>query len=307
MTTCPDSEEVLPADADRDDWLNARRDGIGGSDASAIAGVNEFTSLYEVWLDKTGRGTPKRYTPEMRFGHIIEDDARQVFTEDTGISVALAGLQRSKTRPWQQHTPDGLTSDGGLLEIKSVGWRQAHHWDDGQVADHAEVQVQHGMAVTGLGHAWVVAVIEREFIFRRIERSQPFIDLITDMERDFWERHVLADEEPAMVAADLDLVKARHPRATQDTPAVVERAWIDEQVDAWRRADEALNAAKDARARIEAELTAAIGDTEALAATGPDGATRIYATRKNYHRDGYTVAPTDYRRLTVLARPRKAS
>ena len=91
MTICPDSEEVLPADADRGAWLEARREGIGGSDASAIAGVNEFTSLYEVWLDKTGRGTPKRYTPEMRFGHLIEDDARQVFTEDTGIGVALAG------------------------------------------------------------------------------------------------------------------------------------------------------------------------------------------------------------------------
>ena len=33
----------------------------------------------------------------------------------------------------------------------------------------------------------------------------------------------------------------------------------------------------------------------------------IVVTRRNYHRDGYTVAPTDYRRLTVLARPRKAS
>ena len=307
MTICPDSEEVLPADADRGAWLEARREGLGGSDASAIAGVNEFTSLYEVWLDKTGRGTPKRYTPEMRFGHLIEDDARQVFTEDTGIGVSLAGLQRSKARPWQQHTPDGITSDGGLLEIKSVGWRQAHHWDDGQVADHAEVQVQHGMAVTGLSHAWVVAVIEREFVFRRVERSLPFVDLITDMERDFWERHVLADEEPAMVAADLDLVRARYPRATQGAPSVVDCAWLDEQVDSWRRADEALKAAKDARARIEAELTAAIGDAESVGVCGDDGQTRVYATRKNYHRAGYTVAPTDYRRLTVLARPRKES
>ena len=73
------------------------------------------------------------------------------------------------------------------------------------------------------------------------------------------------------------------------------------------KADEALKAAKDTRARIEAELTAAIGDTEALAATDETGTPYVYATRKNYHRDGYTVAPTDYRRLTVLARPRKAS
>ena len=172
MTTCPDSDEVLPADADRDAWLDTRREGIGGSDASTIAGVNPYTTLYELWLDKTGYDVETRYTPEMRFGHLIEPVARQVFTEDIGVGVTLAGLQRSRSRPWQQHTPDGLTDDGGLLEIKSVGWREAHNWDDGQVADHAEVQVQHGMAVTGLTHAWVVAVIEREFIFRRVDRNQ---------------------------------------------------------------------------------------------------------------------------------------
>ena len=307
MTTCPDSDEVLPADADRDAWLDTRREGIGGSDASAIAGVNEFTSLYEVWLDKTGRGVEKQYTPEMRFGHLIEDDARQVFTEDTGIAVELAGLQRSKERPWQQHTPDGITADGGLFECKSVGWRQAHHWDDGQVADHAEVQVQHGMAVTGLTHAWVVACIEREFIWRRVERDETFIELITDMELDFWQRHVLADEEPAMVAADLAIVKRLYPRARDGELTLSETDWLRDTLTAHTAAAEAVKAAEAEKKRIEAELTNYIGDSEAAGWWDENGTPLIAVTRKNYHRDGYTVAPTDYRRLTVLARPRKAS
>ena len=307
MTTCPDSDEVLPADADRDAWLDTRREGIGGSDASAIAGVNEFTSLYEVWLDKTGRGVEKQYTPEMRFGHLIEDDARQVFTEDTGIAVELAGLQRSKERPWQQHTPDGITADGGLFECKSVGWRQAHHWDDGQVADHAEVQVQHGMAVTGLTHAWVVACIEREFIWRRVERDETFIELITDMELDFWQRHVLADEEPAMVAADLAIVKRLYPRARDGELTLSETDWLRDTLAAHAAAAEAVKAAEAEKKRIEAELTEYIGDSEAAGWWDENGNPIIAVTRKNYHRDGYTVAPTNYRRLTVLARPRKAS
>ena len=318
---CPDSIEVLPADADRGAWLNTRREGIGGSDASAIAGVNEYTSLYEVWLDKTGRGVEKRYTPQMRFGHLIEDDARQVFTEDTGIGVQTAGLQRSKTRPWQQHTPDGITDDGGLFECKSVGWRQAHLWDDGQVADHAEVQVQHGMAVTGLGHAWVVAVIEREFVWRRVERDEQFIELITDMELDFWERHVLADEEPALVAADLDLVKARHPRARDGAVRVSETEWLPDTLAAYSAATDAAKRAADEKARIEAELTDYIGHDEAAGWFNRDGDAVIAVTRKNITRAGLNTTAlradhpdiyqqyateTTYRRLSVLARPRKA-
>ena len=307
MTTCPDSDEVLPADADRDAWLDTRREGIGGSDASTIAGVNPYTTLYERWLDKTGHDVETRYTPEMRFGHLIEPVARQVFTEDIGVGVTLAGLQRSRSRPWQQHTPDGLTDDGGLLEIKSVGWREAHHWDDGQVADHAEVQVQHGMAVTGLTHAWVVACIERNFIWRRVERDEAFIALITDMELDFWERHVLADEEPPMVAADLDIVKRLYPRARDGELKLSETDWLRDTLTAHAAAAEAVKAAEAEKKRIEAELTDYIGESEAAGWWDENGQPVIAVTRKNYHRDGYTVAPTDYRRLTVLARPRKAS
>ncbi len=321
MTTCPDSDEVLPADADRDAWLDTRREGIGGSDASTIAGVNPYTTLYELWLDKTGYDVETRYTPEMRFGHLIEPVASQVFTEDIGVGVTLSGLQRSRSRPWQQHTPDGLTDDGGLLEIKSVGWREAHNWDDGQVADHAEVQVQHGMAVTGLTHAWVVAVIEREFIFRRVERNQAFIDLITDMERDFWERHVLGGEEPALVAADLDTVRARWPRARDGDVKVSETEWLPDTLAAYRAATDAAKRAADEKARIEAELTDYIGHDEAAGWFDRDGDAVIAVTRKNITRAGLDskalrvdhpdiyqqyATETTYRRLSVLARPRKA-
>ena len=39
---------------DREKWLEARRQGIGGTDMSAILGVNKFATRYEVFLDKLG-------------------------------------------------------------------------------------------------------------------------------------------------------------------------------------------------------------------------------------------------------------
>lgn len=302
---CPDSELILPASASREDWLEARHAGLGGSDASTIAGVNPYSSLFELWLDKTGRAAEKEQTPEMRFGHLIEPIARQVFTEDHGIPVRRTGLHRSKQHPWMLVTPDGLTGDGGVFECKSVGWRQSGHWADGQVADHAEAQVQWSMDVTGRRHAWVCALIEREFVFRRVDYDPDLAATLRDMAHDFWHNHVLTDAEPGMQPADLDIVKALHRRAIDGEIAVLEPERLAALLTNHADATDAYKAAKDAKALAEAELVRAIGDAEAAATLDHDGHPVIYATRHNYHRDGYTVPATDYRRLTVLAKPRR--
>ena len=46
-------------DMTRAEWLEARRNGIGGSDAAAIAGLNRWRSPVAVWLDKTGQIVPE--------------------------------------------------------------------------------------------------------------------------------------------------------------------------------------------------------------------------------------------------------
>ena len=45
---------ISTADMNRQEWLKARRAGIGGSDVSAIAGLNKWKSPVAVYLDKVG-------------------------------------------------------------------------------------------------------------------------------------------------------------------------------------------------------------------------------------------------------------
>ena len=315
----PDAHRILPTDAPRHEWLTARRQGIGGSDASTIAGVG-YGSLFELWLDKTGRLPDEPETPAMRFGRLAEPLLRDAFTAETGIDVRRVGLLQSKARPWQQVSLDGLTSDGGILEMKTAGWRLAGDWADGQTADHAEVQIQHALAVTGRSHGWAIALIERDFHIRRVERDDALIDTLTAMERAFWEDCVLPDREPVLTAADLDVTRRLHPAVTD-----LDTAWADPD---WLRglladrADAAANvkAAKDALAALDATLIHAIGDHEAIGAR-VDGQPLIYATRKTITSrrldlDALRAAHPDIadqhthsaesRRLHVPAKPRKA-
>ncbi|QFR68470.1 YqaJ viral recombinase family protein [Companilactobacillus paralimentarius] len=48
-------EIIKTVDMNEAQWLANRRGGIGGSDVSAILGINKYRTPFEVWLDKTGQ------------------------------------------------------------------------------------------------------------------------------------------------------------------------------------------------------------------------------------------------------------
>lgn len=266
-----DADKVLPVDAARPEWLEARRKGLGASDMSTIAGVNRFSSLYELWLDKTGRAGELEPTMVMRMGNMLEPVVRQLFTEESAVGVKACGLLRSKLWPWLQYTPDGITTDGGLFEAKTTNWRMADEWADGQVADHAEIQVQAGMAVTGIKHAWVAALIDgREFVYQRVERDDDLIAGLVEMGSRFWTDHVLADVAPPITGQALEALKDEYAVVERDRE-IVTADQAHPFVDAYRAAHEAEKAAKADKDTAAANLRKLLGDAELLET--PDGRT----------------------------------
>ena len=132
----------------------------------------------EVFLDKTESMPDREQSDRMRWGQIVEEPIAQWFTERTGIGVRRCGLLRHCDRDWQRVSVDRLTDDGGLLEAKNTNYHRRGEWEDdlGEIiADGAEAQAQHGMAVTGLSHAWVCAQVGGEPpVIRRVERDEEF-------------------------------------------------------------------------------------------------------------------------------------
>ena len=56
----------------REDWLKARKSGIGGSDIGAILGLSPFKTPLDVYLDKIGQDDPQPMNEAMYFGTIME-------------------------------------------------------------------------------------------------------------------------------------------------------------------------------------------------------------------------------------------
>ena len=67
-----------------DEWLRNRGYGIGGSDASAIVGLNPYKSNVELFEEKTGKTAPEDISekPYVRYGTLAEPHIRALFALD---------------------------------------------------------------------------------------------------------------------------------------------------------------------------------------------------------------------------------
>lgn len=233
----PEARLLLRADAPREAWLRYRRSGIGSSDASTVLGLNRWSSPYVVWAEKRGLLPPEPQNEAMELGHLLEPVIVGRWSEKSGIPIRKAGLMANRDRPWQLASVDRLAACGGIVEAKTLSYRVAEEWDDGQTPDHAEVQVQHQMAVTGRDHAHVVGLQDgRTWLERLIRRDDDLIPDMVKIETEFWAM-VLDGVEPPIdgSAMTTDALNARWP-ALAETEIVLpaDAVALIEARDEWR-------------------------------------------------------------------------
>lgn len=184
----------------REDWLEVRRQGVGGSDAAAIIGCNDYSSPYTVWLDKTGRLPEKEPTEAMRQGTDLEDYVAKRFAEKTGKKVRRKNdTLRNPKYPFALANVDRwVVGENAGLECKTANTLNYAKFRDGEFPANYYVQCMHYMAVTGADR-WYLAVLVfgREFIVFELERDEELIDWLMEAERRFWDS-VVSGEAPKM-------------------------------------------------------------------------------------------------------------
>lgn len=204
--------------------LAERRAGLGSSDAAPSVGLSPWKTEFQLYLEKIGEAAANDRERELadalfiELGNAVEPVALSTFTRRTRFQVT--DRQRRVVDPnWSRRWArvDGLSSDGGLIEAKSVGFADPEEWgdenEDGAVPLQYLIQTQHGLACTELGHAWMPLIVSnRQFRLYRIKRDEELIQLLTTRERAFWAR-VEARNPPAVV--NLEDVRLRWPSDTR--------------------------------------------------------------------------------------------
>lgn len=198
--------DTIPVSAaDRAEWLKARTKGLGGSDAGTVVGVDKYTSAFRLWLEKTGQVEPENLDDKevVYWGTTLEGVVRSEFEKRAGVPVWQPDCMfRSKQRPWQLASLDGLTlaPDNGelaIVEFKTAGFFLADEWEDDKIPPKYEAQGHHYAAVTGLRRVFVACLIAgQRFVWKEMPVDEELIVDLCEAERRFWENHVVANMPP---------------------------------------------------------------------------------------------------------------
>ncbi len=267
----PAATLVLPSDAPREQWLAHRRKGLGSSDAALLMGVgHDNDNEYKLWLDKTGRAGDGEQTEAMRRGVWLEPHVVEFFSEKTGVKVRRCGLLANKEQPVLLATPDRLTEDGGLVEVKTIGaWAKTGvEWRNG-IARHAYVQAQWQLMVSGRTHAWFAAyALDTEPMIRGpVERDDPLIQRMERRALFWWTQHILTDEAPPPDLATItdEEIALRWPAAQPGATTTAEwPAYVREMLARRAELKAVERNATDELDSIDQALKVMIGDAEAL-------------------------------------------
>lgn len=186
-------------------WLEARRQGIGGSDAAAIVGLNPYATPFSLFAEKTGRAEPPEDNEAMRQGRDFEEYVAQRFREymaarGTPKKTKECGFMlRHPKYPWMLANVDRLiVGEKAGLECKTTSVMNLKKFRNGEYPEQYYVQCVHYMAVTG-AKRWYLAVLilNQGFYTYTIERDEAEIAALIASERQFWER-VEKDTPPAV-------------------------------------------------------------------------------------------------------------
>lgn len=222
----------------REEWLEARKNYIGGSDASAIVGMNPYKTNNDLWLEKTGKVTPEDISdkPYVKYGTNAEIHLRELFKldfPDFNVEYVENNMFINDRFPWAHASLDGwlteletitaydddqtfISSDTrptgrkGILEIKTTEILQSmqkEKWNQ-RIPDNYYIQVLHYLMVTEFDFAVLkaqlktvfdgVPYIQTKHYF--IERSEVEgdIEYLAKKELEFWQ-YIKSGKKPPLV------------------------------------------------------------------------------------------------------------
>ena len=203
----------------REEWLQARKNHIGGSDASACVGLNPYKDNVQLWEEKMGLRIPQDISDKeyVQYGTEAEMHLRGLFALDYPQYRVLYeenNMFVNSDYPWMHASLDGELVDEegrhGVLEIKTTNILQSmqyEKWND-RIPDNYYCQILHYLAVTGYEFvvlkaqlkSWkgdVLHIETRHYFIERKDVEEDIRELVR-AERRLWEC-VVSGKRPDLI------------------------------------------------------------------------------------------------------------
>lgn len=205
------------------EWLAGRMNGIGGSDASAVVGMNPYKTNIALFEEKTGRRVSEDISdkPCVIYGKRAEAPIRELFQLDYpqyDVAHHEFRILQSMEYPFMQASLDGELTDqegrSGVLEIKTTNILQSmqrEKWNE-KIPQNYYIQVLHYLLVTGyqfvvlrahLTSSWSKEVrTQAKHYFIEREDVEEDLDYLLKEEIKFW-GYVESGRKPNLILPEI--------------------------------------------------------------------------------------------------------
>lgn len=188
----------------REEWLKARGNTVGGSDASAIVGMNPYKTNEELWLEKTGQAIPEDISGKsyVEYGTKAEPLLRELFKLDFPeyqVFYEENNLFLNDKYPWGHYSADGWLIDQkgrkGILEIKTTEILQSmqkEKWNQ-RIPDNYYIQCLHGLMIMEADFVLLKAQLKTVFGGVPYIQAKHYLIERSDVEADI--RYLIEEEK----------------------------------------------------------------------------------------------------------------
>lgn len=208
-----------------------RRKYIGGSDISAVMGMNRWKTPLQLWLEKTGSTEPADLSKveAVQLGTELEEFVAQKFARETGKQVRVQSKMyiHPKYEYMVAHVDRLITSSDELLECKTCSFFKKDEWENDGIPQEYVLQVMWYMGITGRKKAWIAVLIGgQSFKYKEVEFDQELFDVMVERAKNFWDC-VQNNIPPEITLNDGETLREMFPKHSSD---IVEDLEADNEI-----------------------------------------------------------------------------
>lgn len=191
---------------ERQEFLERRKSGIGGSDVAAVLGVSKWKTPYQLWLDKTSDKVEEKESDLLHFGSVLEQVIADEYARRNNVKVLRRNtMYRLAEHPELIANIDRYVVGGKILECKTCNAYASSKFGEGgdEVPDEYLLQVQHYMHVTGYHSADLAVLIGgNEYRQFSLKYDADLAHYAADKCVEFWNEYVVPLVPPPAIVQD---------------------------------------------------------------------------------------------------------
>jgi len=187
---------------DQTHWHELRSQHIGASEVAALFDMSPFTTLWQLWMEKSGKLPPEDLSgnKSVQAGTFLESGIANWAAHRWDMKIEkVVDYYTADDCPGMGASLDFQTDGGHPVEIKWSAHGDGWEYDGDTITcapDNYVLQVLHQMACTGAEYGWLIALIRNEPRRMKVPRSEDLISKIKSEVARFWASVVCGTEPP---------------------------------------------------------------------------------------------------------------